>query len=100
MIAPPSWIIPENVVERLLPPTARLFAPRAITPPPSIDPAVVPPDVSGEMSRILIHDDPRGPSVGVVLHQDGSTVAVRCDGGAVRRAVVGEGEEGATAVYD
>ena len=39
---PPSWMTPENVVERLLPPTARFFEPRKTLPAPSIEPAVVP----------------------------------------------------------
>src|ERR1700719_3215270 len=32
---------PENVVDRLLPPTARLFAPRKMLPAPPIEPAVM-----------------------------------------------------------
>ena len=47
---PPFWMTPEKVVERLLPPTARLFEPRKTLPAPSIEPAVAP-VVRPEMSR-------------------------------------------------
>src|SRR5262245_32573306 len=41
---------PEKVVDRLLPPTVRFFAPSKIVPAPSIEPAVVPAVASSEMS--------------------------------------------------
>src|SRR5579864_8312639 len=50
-LRPPSLRTPENVVERSLPPTVRVFAPRKIVPAPSIEPAVVPPVESAEMSK-------------------------------------------------
>jgi hypothetical protein len=40
----PSLMLPVSVVERLFPPTVRVFEPRKKVPEPSIDPAVVPPD--------------------------------------------------------
>src|SRR6266702_6097099 len=49
--APPSWITPEKMVERLLPPIARFFEPRKTLPTPSIEPAVVQPVTSAEISR-------------------------------------------------
>src|SRR5438128_4653650 len=45
---------PENVVERLLAPTARFFEPRKILPLPSTEPAVVPLVVRFSMSRIPV----------------------------------------------
>src|SRR5262249_25268474 len=47
-------MIPENVVDRLLPPTARFFEPRKIEPAPSIEPAVMPALVSGDRSMVPV----------------------------------------------
>src|SRR5215470_12981782 len=49
---PPSFSAPENVADRLLPPTARLFEPRLIVPAPSIEPAVMPALVSSDRSML------------------------------------------------
>src|SRR5262249_59333420 len=51
---PPSCRTPENVVDRLLPPTARLFDPRRIVPAPSIEPAVMPPLESNDRSMLPV----------------------------------------------
>src|SRR5262249_39330040 len=45
-------MIPENVVDRLLPPTESFFEPRKIEPAPSIEPAVMPAVVRSDRSMV------------------------------------------------
>ena len=51
---PPSAITPENVVLRLLSPTVSALPPRKTVPAPSIEPAVMPPVVSPDISSVAV----------------------------------------------
>jgi hypothetical protein len=84
---PPSRITPEKVVERLLPPTVRVSAPRRTLPPPSIDPGVVPPLVWSDNveGTGTVKDKACGSAAGKGPNNR-CTAAVGGDGGVAGRA--------------